>query len=153
LVIPALNNASFPKAGIYFLILSIEEEVYVSSLYVDYEKKIDKKYLPDSIATTDDVIASIASAADKISTIYLPEYGWIEGTNGYYRQTVQVSGATVNSKVDIYPTPEQLVELQSAGIALVAVNENGVVTVYALNNKPTSDYSMQVILTEVNQEV
>ena len=88
--------------------------------------------------------------SSKTSAISLTASGWTEATN-VYSQVVTVAGATANSKVDIYPTPEQLVELQSAGIALVAVNEDGVVTVYALNNKPTSDYSMQVTLTEVNE--
>ena len=88
----------------------------------------------------------------KTSTVALPASNWAEATN-IYSQVVTVAGATANSKVDIYPTPEQLVELQTAGIALVAVNEDGVVTVYALNNKPTTDYSMQVTLTEVNEGV
>jgi hypothetical protein len=86
----------------------------------------------------------------KISTISLPASGWITATN-VYSQVVSVAGATANSKVDIYPTPEQLIDLQLSGISLVAVNEDGVVTVYALNNKPTSDYSMQVTITEINK--
>lgn len=87
--------------------------------------------------------------SSKTSTISLSASNWTTATN-VYSQVVTVAGATTNSKVDIYPTPEQLVELQNAGIALVAVNEDGVVTVYAINNKPTSDYDMQVTLTEVN---
>ena len=90
--------------------------------------------------------------ASKTATIALPASGWTEATN-IYSQIVAVDGATTNSKIDLYPTPEQLIELQSAGVALVAVNEDGIVTVYALNNKPTSDYSMQVTLTEVNEGV
>ena len=90
--------------------------------------------------------------ANKTSTISLPASGWTEATN-VYSQVVAVAGATANSKIDIYPTPEQLVDLQISGISLVAVNEDGVVTVYAINNKPTSDYAMQVTLTEVSQEV
>jgi hypothetical protein len=95
---------------------------------------------------------AINERTDKISTISLPASGWTEAAN-IYSQVVTVTNATANSKVDIYPTPEQLLELQSVGISLVAVNEDGIVTVYALNNKPTSDYNMQVILTEVNKEV
>ena len=88
----------------------------------------------------------------KTSTVSLPASGWTEATD-IYSQVVSVTGATTNSKIDLYPTPEQLVELQSAGIALMAVNEDGVVTVYAINNKPTSDYSIQVTLTEINEGV
>lgn len=104
--------------------------------------------IPTSKAVLDSIVS--ASSPDKISTISLPASGWAEATN-VYSQVVTVSGATAHSKVDIYPTPEQLIELQSAGIALVAVNEDGVVTVYALNNKPASDYAMQVTLTEVHE--
>lgn len=88
--------------------------------------------------------------SSKISTITLPISNWVESAN-IYSQVVTVAGATANSKIDIHPTPEQLVELQSAGIALMAVNEGGVITVYALNHKPTSDYVMQVTITEVNE--
>lgn len=88
----------------------------------------------------------------KTSTISLTASNWTETTN-IYSQVVAVAGVTENSKVDIYPTPEQLVELQVSGISLVAVNEDGIVTVYAFNNKPTSDYNMQVTLTEVNEGV
>ena len=98
------------------------------------------------------ILNSINSTVDKISTISLPASGWTPATN-VYSQVVTVSGATAKSKVDIYPTPEQLIDLQISGISRVAVNEDGVVTVYALNNKPTSDYSMQVSITEVNEGV
>ena len=101
---------------------------------------------------TNGVLQRKQITASKTSTISLPASGWTTATN-VYSQIVTVPGATANSKVDIYPTPEQLVELQISGISLVAVNEDGVVTVYAINNKPTSDYSMQVTLTEVNEGV
>ena len=90
--------------------------------------------------------------ASKTSTVTLPVSGWTE-SNNIYSQIVAVDGVTTNSKIDLYPTPEQLIELQSAGVALVAVNEDGIVTVYALNNKPVSDYSIQVTLTEINEGV
>lgn len=132
-----------------------------SKFYIDHKDEngtLIRKALNAQDAETlggtslDSILNSINSTVDKISTIFLPAYGWTEATN-IYSQVVTVSGATENSKVDIYPTPEQLVELQNTGVTLVAVNEDGVVTVYALNNKPTSDYNMQVTLTEVNKGV
>jgi len=101
---------------------------------------------------TDGTLKRKQITVSKTSTIFLSASSWTETTN-VYSQVVTVAGATANSKIDIYPTPEQLVELQSAGIALTAVNDDGVVTVYALNNKPTVDYIMQVTLTEVNEGV
>ena len=132
-----------------------------SKFYIDHKDEngtLIRKALNAQDAETlggtslDSILNSINSTVDKISTIFLPASGWTEATN-IYSQVVTVSGATENSKVDIYPTPEQLVELQNTGVTLVAVNEDGVVTVYALNNKPTSDYNMQVTLTEVNKWV
>lgn len=132
-----------------------------SKFYIDHKDEngtLIRKALNAQDAETlggtslDSILNSINSTVDKISTIFLPASGWTEATN-IYSQVVTVSGATENSKVDIYPTPEQLVELQNTGVTLVAVNEDGVVTVYALNNKPTSDYNMQVTLTEVNKGV
>jgi hypothetical protein len=121
--------------------------------YVDMNNERVKLNAKDAETLGGQSLDSIlSSTVDKISTISLPASGWTTATN-VYSQVVSVAGATANSKVDIYPTPEQLIDLQTSGISLVAVNEDGVVTVYALNNKPTSDYSMQVTLTEVNEEV
>lgn len=103
-------------------------------------------------ANADGVLQRKQITASKISNISLPASGWTQATN-VYSQVVTVTGATANSKVDIYPTPEQLIDLQTSGISLVAVNEDGVVTVYAMNNKPSSDYSMQVTLTELSEGV
>lgn len=124
--------------------------------YVDMNKERVKLNAKDcetiAGASLDSILNSINSTVDKISTISLPASGWKTAAN-VYSQVVSIPNVTTNSKVDIYPTPEQLIELQSAGIALMAVNDNGTVTVYALNNKPTSNYSMQVTLTELNAEV
>ena len=62
---------------------------------------------------------------------------------------VNISGVTSTSKIDLQPTAAQLVELQDAEITLIAENNNGVITIYALNSKPTKDYTMQVLITEV----
>lgn len=82
-----------------------------------------------------------------ISTVTLLADAWT-GTDPY-SQTVTISGVTANSKVDLQPTAEQTKELQDKDIAFVAENNAGIVTVYALNGKPTVDYTIQVQLTEV----
>ena len=71
------------------------------------------------------------------------------GTESPYSQVVEVSGVTANSKVDLNPTGEQLNSLATNRTILNTANDNGTVTVYAIGNKPTEDYTMQVTITEV----
>lgn len=71
------------------------------------------------------------------------------GTESPYSQVVEVSGVTANSKVDLNPTGEQLNSLATNRTILNTANDNGTVTVYAIGNKPTEDYTMQATITEV----
>lgn len=71
------------------------------------------------------------------------------GTESPYSQVVEVSGVNANSKVDLNPTGEQLNSLATNRTILNTANDNGTVTVYAIGNKPTEDYTMQATITEV----
>ena len=84
----------------------------------------------------------------KISTVNLLASGWV-GAASPYSQEVTIEGITANMQVDLTPSVEQLVIFHQKDLALVAENEDGVVTVYAIGDKPTNDYTMQVTLTEV----
>jgi hypothetical protein len=84
----------------------------------------------------------------RIATITLDAGSWTGGSNPW-SQVVEIPSVSVNSKIDLQPTAQQIVALQNADIALMAENNNGIVTVYALGGKPTVDYTMQVLLTEV----
>lgn len=86
--------------------------------------------------------------APKLTSITMPASSW-SGSSNPYSQVVACNGVNVNSKLDLQPTPAQIVELQDAEISLMATNNNGVVTVWAIGNKPTSDYTMDVLITEV----
>ena len=63
---------------------------------------------------------------------------------------MDIPGVTEYSKVDITPSAEQLAVFRNMDLALVAENEGGVVTVYAIGQKLTNDYTMQVLITEVS---
>lgn len=84
----------------------------------------------------------------KLTTILIPASSW-EGSDNLYSQVVACNGVNATSKLDLQPTPAQILELQDAEISLMASNNNGTVTIYALNGKPTSDYTMDVLITEV----
>lgn len=70
---------------------------------------------------------------------------------GRYKQLVTVDNAiiTPNSKVDLQPTPEDLVIFHEKDLTFVAENEGGVVTVYCIGQTPKNTYTIPVTVTEV----
>ena len=111
-------------------------------------KKSDYNYDTEWVDVSEQVRACIQSFMPKSTTISLPAANWTGSANPY-SQVVTVNGATANSKIDLQPTALQIVELQNTDIALMADNNNGVITVYALGGKPKVNYTMQALITEV----
>lgn len=81
----------------------------------------------------------------RVKEIQLSESGW-KGAVSPYAQVTAVEGISINSKVDLQPTAEQLRRLNCI---LTAENDGGTVTVYAVGEKPAGDIALQVTLTEV----
>lgn len=73
-----------------------------------------------------------------------------EGDEDPYSQVVYIEGVTKHSKVDLQPSVEQLAIFHDKDLAFVTENEDGVVTVYAIGDRPTKDYTMQATITEVD---
>lgn len=88
-------------------------------------------------------------AVVRIGEVYIPAAGWT-GAASPYSQVVTLPGATANTQVDLTPSVEQLAIFHEKDLAFVAENENGVVTVYAVGQKPENDYTIQVTMTEVS---
>jgi hypothetical protein len=84
-----------------------------------------------------------------IGTVNLLAASWT-GSGNLYSQVVSISGVTENSQVDLTPSVEQLVVFYEKDLTLVAENDGGVVTVYAIGQKPENDYTIQVTITEVS---
>ena len=84
----------------------------------------------------------------KLTTVTMTAASW-EGDASPYSQVVACNGVNVNSKLDLQPTATQIVTLQDAETTLMASNTNGVVTVWAIGTKPTQDYTMDMLITEV----
>ena len=86
--------------------------------------------------------------ASTVTDITIRASAW-KGTASPYSQVVSIAGVTAYTKVDLLPSVEQLAIFHNKDIAFVTENENGVVTVYAIGDKPANDYTIQAILTEV----
>lgn len=90
----------------------------------------------------------IGGAAARLSSVTLLASQWV-GSDSLYSQVVTIDGVTEYSKVDLLPSVEQLAIFHNKDVAFVTENEDGVVTVYAIGDKPLLDYTMQVSITEV----
>lgn len=84
----------------------------------------------------------------RVAEVELLAANWV-GEDSPYSQVVNIEGVTEFSQVDLTPSIEQLVIFYEKDLGFVAENEDGVVTVYAIGQKPENDYVMQVTITEV----
>lgn len=85
----------------------------------------------------------------RITDVNLPSSEWV-GEVSPYSQVVEIDGVTQYSQVNLKPSAEQLNIFHDKDLAFVTENEDGVVTVYALGDKPANDYIIQVSVVEVN---
>lgn len=92
---------------------------------------------------------SAAGSAVGISEVTIRAGAWV-GDAAPYSQVVAIDGVTEYSQVDLNPSVEQLAIFYEKDIAFVTENDGGIVTVYAIGDKPKNDYTMQVTITEVN---
>lgn len=79
---------------------------------------------------------------------------WV-GSENLHSQVVTIYGVPENfdfenCQVDLTPDVEQLVVFYEKDLTFVTENEGGTVTVYAIGQKPTNDYTIQVTITEVD---
>lgn len=94
-------------------------------------------------------VVSVNGASVKIGVVHLLAAAWV-GSDNLYSQVVSIKGVTNRSQVDITPDAELLTTFHEKDLALVAENEDGIVTVYAIGQKPVNDYTIQVTITEVS---
>lgn len=66
-----------------------------------------------------------------------------------YTMTLDVPYVTSESCVNICPSYDNIAAGISEGYTLAVVNNNGIVTFYAIGNKPVSNISLQVQISEV----
>lgn len=158
--LPCFTNPGTVSVGVY--------------AYIETEGKLELRFSPSPVVlpinegsyiegeapptptpgTYADLLEKIAglekSAPSRIAYVTLLSSAW-EGEENLYSQVVNVDGATKNSQVDLTPSVEQLAIFYNKDLAFVTENENGVVTVYAIGQKPQNDYTIQVTLTEVRR--
>ena len=114
--------------------------------WMDLEYVMDaKKYIDSLVGPGGGGTATPA----RLASVTLPASAWVTETENLHYQVVTINGTTEYSKVDLLPSAEQLAIFHNKDVAFVTENEDGVVTVYAIGDKPQNDYTMQVSITEV----
>lgn len=84
-----------------------------------------------------------------VTSVALPASGWT-GSNPY-SQTVDVPSASSMSMITLQPSAAQILALQNSEISMTVENDgNGVVTFYAIGDIPTSNMTMQILITPVS---
>ena len=84
----------------------------------------------------------------KLTRVALSADGW-KGAVSPYSQVVEVEGVSLSSMVNLQPSVEQLQLFHDLDLAFTTVNEDGIVTVYAIGEKPREDYTIQATIVEV----
>lgn len=110
------------------------------------DKNGDKTF---DIMNGKDGVGSSGGATAKIGEVTLLADAWV-GEDNLYSQVVSIEGVTENSQVDLTPDVQQLAIFYNKDLAFVTENEGGIVTVYAIGQKPANDYTIQVTITEVD---
>lgn len=87
--------------------------------------------------------------AARLASVELLAENWV-GDASPYSQVVSIDGITEYSQVDLTPSVEQLAIFYEKDLSFVTENEDGVVTVYAIGDKPANDYTIQATVTEVS---
>lgn len=89
-----------------------------------------------------------SAASARIGEVTIYAESWV-GNASPYSQIVAIPGVTENSQVDLTPSVEQLAVFYEKDLTFVTENDGGIVTVYAIGQKPANDYTIQVTITEV----
>ena len=92
--------------------------------------------------------ASVTIYPDKWERVTDSDGNVIE--NRYY-QYVTIDNATItpNSKVDLQPTPEDLLIFHEKDLTFTAINSDGNVRICVVGQKPMNTYTMKATVTEV----
>ena len=118
------------------------DKVFINS--GDTVKQIEKAVFVEIIKE------AIGSSSSSVIKITLLAANWVESSDGtYHTQSLTIDGATENSRIDLQPTPEQIIQLMNDEISMFIANDDGNILAYSVNGAPSEDMTMEAILTEV----
>ena len=108
------------------------------------EKMKGTIYMPEK-----EEVVKLANAP-KGGDVTLSAAAWVSENDKRHSQIVEVKDATNKSQVDLTPDIQQLEVFYEKDVTFVTKNEGGVITAFAIGQKPVNDYTVQVTITELD---
>ena len=110
---------------------------------VECEYNVDTKtYIKNMLA---------GASTTRIADVELLASAWEDTELPYlYAQVINIPGTTEFSQVNLNPSVEQMAIFYEKNLSFMTENEDGVVTVYAIGQKPMNDYVIQTAIREVS---
>lgn len=90
---------------------------------------------------------------EKMIAITLRAMEWIQSEDmTHYTQDLIILDVPITeyTKIDLQPSPEQLVSMINGGIIMFVANDNGNIKVYSVGEKPNTDIVIQATIKEVS---
>ena len=127
--------------------------IYDNGIYRDEtaeEKALRESFVGETIVSINERVEILEQNrfAKNINTIALLSDNWV-GDVSPYSQVVDIPGVTPYSKVDLQPSAEQLTIFREKDLTFVTENEDSIITVFCIGQKPLNDYVIQTVITEV----
>lgn len=86
---------------------------------------------------------------EKVIDIVMPVSNWVRSKDAtHYTQDLTIPDVTENTKIDLQPSPEQIITMISYGITMFVANDNGDVKAYSVSEKPPADMTIQATVKE-----
>ena len=127
--------------------ISVSEQIAAANMvYVGPDEPTDSN-IKVWINTSEEG-TGVVPVLPRVATITLNANAW-SGNSEPFSQSVEIATVTTSSKIDLQPSAQQIVDLQNSETSLMIENIGGVLTCYAIGNKPTVNYTMQVLIQEV----
>lgn len=159
----AQSEAGTPVTFLYVMISPIEtplseEEIATykalrtyrdgTTITNDSSAHMEMEYAMDTRRYIDSLILASGGTLARLAEITLPASKWT-GSGNLYSQVVSIPGITENSQVNLTPTVTQMATFYEKDISFTTLNEDGVVTVYVIGQRPQNDYVIPASIVEV----
>ena len=131
--------------------LTVTDRPMPSDYVYEETEILNYKVLEDRIRKLEFMGGSGGSSA-RIGYVTLLADAWA-GEGKRFGQIVEIDGVTEKTQVDLKPSADQLVAFLEKNLAFVAENEEGIVTVCAIGQKPMNDYTIQVTMMEMSGDI